>query len=274
MEDESSPVMSESAMPLPPESVFSTREELAEYLKEWSATFNYGFRICRTRQKSPTRKVVIYECDRAGSPPSIDGPKERIRRVSSRKTQCKFSIKAVETATGSWEIRHRPDPQFAVHNHLPSLAAAAHYQHRRFDTDEKDIARQLFDAGKGILIIELNNLLIEIGITPAKAMTYFRQNSEKQFLPYDFYNLYASLRRDIRRGLSSTDALIEDLKERGIYQKIKPTGNTTEYLWIALPQSIELGLKNQDVILIDSTYKTNKFGLPLLHLIGKQILII
>ena len=100
-------------------------------------------------------------------------------------------------------------------------------------------------------------------------MTYFRQNSEKQFLPYDFYNLYASFRRDMRRGLSSTDALIEDLKERGIYQRTKPMGNTTEYLWIALPQSIELALVNQDVVLLDTTYKTNKFGLPLFHIVGK-----
>ena len=100
-------------------------------------------------------------------------------------------------------------------------------------------------------------------------MTYFRQTSEKRFLPYDFYNLFASFKREIRHGLSSTDALIEDLQERGIYYKIKPFGNKTEHLFVALPASIALAFGNQEVVLLDSTYKTNKFGLPLLHAVGK-----
>ena len=43
----------------------------------------------------------------------------------------------------------------------------------------------------------------------------------------------------------------------------------TEYLFIALPESIKLAHQNQDVILVDNTYKTNKFDMPLLHMVGK-----
>src|SRR5258706_6171465 len=115
-----------TATPLPPESIFSTKEDLTQFLREWSAKYCFGFRIGRSRIKSKSNKFV-YECDRAGAPPPVNRPQERIRSVSSRKTGCKFSIIVIESSTGSWEIRHRPDSQFAVHNHEPSLLAAAHY---------------------------------------------------------------------------------------------------------------------------------------------------
>jgi hypothetical protein len=41
-----------------------------------------------------------------------------------------------------------------------------------------------------------------------------------------------------------------------------------QYLFIAYPASITLVLKNPDIILVDSTYKTNKFEMPLLHMLG------
>ena len=43
----------------------------------------------------------------------------------------------------------------------------------------------------------------------------------------------------------------------------------TGHIFIALPQSIELAHKNMDIILVDNTYKTNKYDLPLLHVVGK-----
>jgi hypothetical protein len=46
--------------------------------------------------------------------------------------------------------------------------------------------------------------------------------------------------------------------------------NQTRHLVIAYPQSIQLAQTNQDVVLIDNIYKTNKFDMPLLYIIGKQ----
>jgi hypothetical protein len=88
--------------------------------------------------------------------------------------------------------------------------------------------------------------------------------------PYDIYNLNASFKREQRHGLSANDALITHLKNNKIHFKINITlENRTRHLFIAYPQSIQLAQANQDVILIDNTYKTNKFNMPLLHMIGK-----
>jgi hypothetical protein len=101
-------------------------------------------------------------------------------------------------------------------------------------------------------------------------MTYLRQTITTQLQPYDLYNLNASFRREQRHGLSVNDALIQHLKDDKIHFKINITPeNRTRHLFIAYPQSIQLAQTNQDVILVDNTYKTNKFDMPLLHMIGE-----
>ena len=91
--------------------------------------------------------------------------------------------------------------------------------------------------------------------------------------PYDIYNLNASFKREQRHGLSANDALIQHLKNNKIHFKINVTPeNQTRHLFIAYPQSIQLAQTNQDVILVDNTYKTNKFDMPLLHMIGRLLL--
>jgi hypothetical protein len=91
--------------------------------------------------------------------------------------------------------------------------------------------------------------------------------------PYDIYNLNASFKREQRHGLCTNNALLQHLKDKGIHFKINVTPtNRTHYLFIAYPQSIQLAQTNQDVILVDNTYKTNKFDMPLLYIIGKLLL--
>ncbi len=86
---------------------------------------------------------------------------------------------------------------------------------------------------------------------------------------YDIYNLNASFKREQRHGLSANNALIQHLKDNKIHFKINTTlENRTSYLFIAYPQSIKLIQTNQDVILVNNIYKTNKFNMLLLHMIG------
>ena len=65
------------------------------------------------------------------------------------------------------------------------------------------------------------------------------------------------------------DTLIRYLKEKGIHYTIRPDDdNQTKYLFIVYPKSLKLVYANPDVMIADCTYQTNKFNLPLLHLIG------
>ena len=72
-----------------------------------------------------------------------------------------------------------------------------------------------------------------------------------------------------------TDALIEYLKAKEIPYAIKPDeDNRTRYLFIAHPESLKLAHANPDVVIADCTYQTNKFNMPLLHMIGMLCFII
>jgi hypothetical protein len=72
------------------------------------------------------------------------------------------------------------------------------------------------------------------------------------------------------KGLATTNALIKDLKTQNIHYKARPDKDRfTKHLFIALPKLIKLALQNQDIILVNNTYKTNKFEMLLLHIVGK-----
>lgn len=103
-------------------------------------------------------------------------------------------------------------------------------------------------------------------------MTYLRQTTTTPFLPQDIYNINAAAKRLHLHGFSATDALFNDLKARGIpYQTSPDPDGRTRYLFITFPRALELAKSCQDVVLADCTYNTTKYGLPLLHLIGKFI---
>jgi hypothetical protein len=83
------------------------------------------------------------------------------------------------------------------------------------------------------------------------------------------YNLYAQFERERLQGLAVTDALIKHLEQNNIRFTIKPDeDNHTHYLFIVHPESLKLAHENPDIAITDCTYQTNKFNLPLLHMIG------
>ena len=101
-----------------------------------------------------------------------------------------------------------------------------------------------------------------------------RQQTDTPFLPRDIYNLYAQFKRERLQGLAVTDALIKHLEQNNIQFRIKPDeDNRTRYLFIAHPESLKLARENPDIVITDCTYQTNKFNLPLLHMIGMYLII-
>jgi hypothetical protein len=105
----------------------------------------------------------------------------------------------------------------------------------------------------------------------AQQITAIREMSDKPFLNRQLFNLNALFKRQWNKGLATTNALIVNLEAWGIIVKTRPgTNGFTEHIFVALPEAIELALQNQDVILVNNTYKTNKFDMLLLHMVGKS----
>ena len=89
-------------------------------------------------------------------------------------------------------------------------------------------------------------------------------------IPRDIYNYNALLRRDLRQGQSATEALISHLETRRITQPMLKdvASNRLKGLFITCPESVQYLQYHHDVILIDNTYSTNRFDMPLMDIIG------
>lgn len=144
----------DSSMPLPPEDFYTTEDELFNAIQAWAEQHKYAFRILRSKRIGKARKKVIYCCTRCGDKPIMDRPKDdprrphnRIRLTRTMKTGCEFSVCGVQVDDHHWEIRHRPDAKFGIHNHSQSHSALEHIAHRQLDQAQVEKARELHSLG-------------------------------------------------------------------------------------------------------------------------------
>lgn len=183
---------------LPPEREYSSRAELEAAINDWARPRGYAFRCLRSRLKGNKQHYrAIYTCDRSGEPPKRTAP--RVRKTSSKKTGCQFSVIANQTA-GGWALIHRQGAQYSEHNHEPSLDAMAHPVHRRLDNDTKD-------------------LIIRLSFTGAKpqVIRHLIQPQNKLATRKDIANCIEDYKRAQQLiGRSAMQALVTELDKDGI----------------------------------------------------------
>ncbi len=174
-------------------------------------------------------------------------------------TKCPFSVIAKETSEG-WALIHRPDRQFASHNHEPSLHPSAH-----------PVLRQLSQGtgtGAGTPIAPLSSA----GLAPREIQTLVRQSGSLQ-TRQDIYNRIAEARHDSREGESPIHAFWNQLEKKGFWSHVEhiPDGYITSILFI-YPESLAYLQTYPEILILDCTYKTNKYGMPLLDMIGIDVI--
>jgi hypothetical protein len=237
---------------LPPEAAYETRNALLKAINAWAAPRGYAFTTGRSTKEVSGRRTITYACDRCSSPP--DPLKVRQRRTTTRGTNCQFSVLAKESPDHStWVLKHRPDQRFAVHNHEPSRDRSAHPAHRILSTEDSSQVARLSNAG----------------VASKDIRTYMRQNSGSIATQQDIYNRIADARRKASEGQSTIQALANQLDREGFWSRIQfdAEGRVTAVIF-AHPDSLAYLQTYPDVLLLDCTYKTNKYGMPLLDMIG------
>ncbi|GAM37723.1 hypothetical protein TCE0_029f07872 [Talaromyces pinophilus] len=160
---------------LPPEGDFNSRKAVFDHVNSWAKPRGYAFTTGKSLKTSNGRVKVFFACDRNKPPPSPLS--SRKRRTSSQRTNCLFSVVAKESLDGTtWALRHRPDPKFCEHDHLPSTEPSVHRAHRRLPDEEANVIADLTTAG----------------VPPREIRTYIRQTSSVLTTQQDLYDLAAS----------------------------------------------------------------------------------
>jgi hypothetical protein len=109
---------------------------------------------------------------------------------------------------------------------------------------------------------------LNAGLAPKEIQTLVWQSGSLATCQ-DIYNCIADIRRDSRQGESPIYALANQLEQEGFWSRIQygSDRHVTAVFFAHLDSLIYLRAY-PEVLLLDCTYKTNKYGMPLLDMIG------
>lgn len=235
---------------LPPEAIYETREELYRAINQWARARGYAFSTMRSNINTREPKA-FYCCDRAGHPPPVEEAETRIRKTTSRRIGCGFSVKARQIADGSWALYHR-DAQFCQHNHDPSYHPSAHPVHRQLSTEALSQVSTLVRAG-----------------APTREIRTIIGQTNPFFSQQDTYNRIKDIRLAACEGQSPIAAFVEQLHDKQWWSRVQLNDDSQVIAVIfAHPGSLDLLRLYPEILIMDCTYKTNSFKMPLLDLAG------
>jgi hypothetical protein len=234
---------------LPPEAIYESREALFKAINAWAKTRGYAFTTQRSTKEKSGNMTIIYACDRSREPPTAQTGYQR--RTTTRKTNCPFSVIAKESGY-SWVLKYRPDQRFSAHNHEPSQHPSAHPVHRQLSEEGASQVASLSNAG----------------VAPKEIQTLVRENGSLATWQ-DIYNRIADVRCDSCEGQSSIHALANQLDQEGFWSRIQFAldGRVTA-VFFAHPDSLTYLQAYPELLLLDCTYKTNKYSMLLLDMIS------
>lgn len=240
----------------PPEGVlYSSIEAVVRAVNEHAGPEGYAVIIARTKvSKKGVKRKVWLRCDRGGK---IREPKGQKRvHGSSRLEDCPFKLtaKRIDEESEEWILT----VEDASHNHAPTLAGS-HPALRKIALDNAAmdaIRRQS-----------------RVDVPPAKILSSLRldQNEENPlFKKQDIYNAKQEIRRKGLGALTPIQALMKQLRrDDWHFSYAKDERDQITQLFFSRVSSMKILKSNFEVLVMDCTYKTNRFKMPLLVITGQ-----
>ena len=248
-------------LPPPANRLYDSIDQALQDLNEFAATQGYALSKGRLKKRPGTN--VPYQqyflCSRAGVCHSDIAEEARKRNKGSNKCDCPFQLSVTKpTASSHWRII----PPTATHNHEASEAVALAKHRRISPRTRKKIANDY-----------------ESGATPRFTLTAVSKSSENPITLQDIKNVRKKHRTESLQGKTEIQTLLQELIkadwEVKYYTEITTnpqssasSGQAVRRLFFAHPESIKLLVQFPEVLLMDCTYNTNRFNVPLFTIIG------
>ena len=234
-------------MEAPPEAIYSTREDLLTSVKNFAVSQGYVVTI----RRSTANKNVVLGCDMGGvyydRVGALEGAKRR--KTSTRRIGCPFELYG-SYSNGCWQLKVR-NPMYT---HGPS-DLSAHPQARKFaDNQRAEIGR-----------------LSSMGVRPQTIEAVLRESdASAHFIRRDIYNARMAERVRQLGGRSPVEYLVQQLQNEGSWLHAMQSDDIghIRFLMFAHQKSIAFANQYNRVFLLDCTYKTNRYRMPLLHIVG------
>ena len=232
----------------PTEQIFDSRDLLIASVRQHALSQGYAI----TTVRSITEKYIYLGCDRGGTyRDRLNAPEGAKRRTTTtRRIGCPFKLYGKKIINDKWELQ----VQTPNHNHAADNNMIGHPTARRL-TEEQ--LQKILD-------------LPETGSKPRDILALLkRQHPNTLVSPKDIYNAREALRRQKLGNSTPLQFLLKTLRENDWKHAIKQDSEgRVLFFMFAHPESIKYANLYNRVFVIDCTYKTNRYSMPLLHIVG------
>jgi hypothetical protein len=232
----------------PPDLPFDSYEEAYDALKTHGMQHGYGFVLERSKPHNPNIKTRYYYHGDRFRTYQLSAKK---LNTSTRSTGCPFKLVI-------FKVKHNEQWGLEVldkhHNHSRSINPSAHNVYRRRTTAQKEVIE----------------LMTHAGARPNQILAAIQGEDEDTLVSAtDIRGERKPIREKQLDGRSPIEALLDNLSTADwVFAVKKDSNNRIQNLFFAHQKQVELLLANPDVLLMDCTYRTKKYKLPLLYVLS------
>ncbi|KAI3912373.1 hypothetical protein MKX01_038435 [Papaver californicum] len=250
--------------------VFNTRDEMIAWCQDVGRQNHMIVVIAKSEKPVPGRRTrITLGCERGGmfrhhtkkDQVLIDLPnrnlvqavKTRTRKhTGTKKCGCPFTLKGVWLPDDKWKVK----AECGEHNHALESIPVGHSFAGRLRDDEKQLLKDM----------------IRSGIKPKEVLTTLKKRSKgtNKSTMRTIYNARAHLRMTEMEGRSEMQQVMKLLEEYHYVEwhiKDEETDEVKDIIW-SHPDSIQLAKSFPSVLMINSTYRTSRYQMPLSEIIG------
>ncbi|XP_057429902.1 uncharacterized protein LOC130723010 [Lotus japonicus] len=230
---------------------FASHTDLIDWARHVGKENGYVVIVIWSDYRSEKRKPVItLRCERGGK----YTPAAQVLKRSStgtKKCGCPFQLRARHSMVdGRWKVIVHS----RIHNHDTAEILQGHSFVGRLNSDEKAMVGSMIEKR-----VKPSDMLIALREKNPNNLTRIKQ----------IYNEKQAYNR-IKRGPFSEIQHLMKLLESDKYahwSRVEGGSNVIKYLFFAHPDSIHLFNEFSTVVLMDSTYKINRYMIPLLEMV-------
>lgn len=230
--------------------MFSSCDELVNWARNVGLENGCMLMTARSRRSKSTKEFnyVCLRCDRGGS--YVGSSAER--KSGTKKTECPFLLEGKYKITrGGWVLEVKNH----THNHALSRYMEGHPYAMRFNEQEFNMVKEMTQQN-----VEPKVIL------PAVKEKFPDNKSSKRTL----YNARAKIKKSLQSGDTPMQVFFHELEKHKYYYRYRAdkTTNVIEGVFFIHPKSHSLWRAFPHVLMIDTTYKTNRYNMPFVQMVG------
>jgi hypothetical protein len=230
------------------------RNVLIEWARSVAVKLNFGIIIGKSDFGDNRRKpYFMLVCERSGTYVS-KGKKLKTEKTGTRKCQCPFRLHGYFHRTdGKWHMTVVD----GTHNHELDKGLEGHLIVGRLKRKEKETMDELTRN-----LVAPKNILATLKERDPENKTNQRQ----------IYNARYRLKVSMRASMTEMQHLFKKFAQKNYFFKTRSVDQegtpVVQDIFFAHPRSISLFNSFPTVLAMDSTYKTNKYKMPLFEIVG------